>query len=534
VEKTKMAMYDSLTILISPILIYNYASQPFNITNCKNKKYELLPGKSLELNEFPQGLPIADVVVEFLEDPAHHEYQLLDRGIGTSIETMLIDGMQSVNIRTIKETYNTCLVEIYPDWLIINETELAFHLLYEKKEFIVGEKSKSSLAIEEWRDRKNMAMKIRLTDEHNADGDCRKFGTEIDLIDMFMLSKVDTSDVRLLKQQVQKRGCCGRVGEAEKLSYPEKVGDERVFKCVEFVITIEESPNYLLTKQLTIDYKYWIVNDMDYEMVVYQFSPEESFRIEGEEENGVEVMRLRPREQNYLFTYDFLSKQFYLKIDYEGESIYSNQFPCNESIGRSLSLKLKRSVNHDVISSNIAYHESFHHIRIDMEQIRYKNILTFSYIDGERTKYPFYINNTTNYFVKITENGENFKVKPKTRIPFSWSNLIQNTHEIEVEIEGESMTYSLKEKSYEFKPIVIKGDSPVKAGKNTNKKLFKREKCHLKWKDFSGEYLLIFDIFAKRLHVNSEEPFSLLLADAERLVSTSSKIELYFTNREIF
>lgn len=54
------------------------------------------------------------------------------------------------------------------------------------------------------------------------------------------------------------------------------------------------------------------------------------------------------------------------------------------------------------MSSNIAYHESFHHIRIDMEQIKYKNILTFSYIDGEEVKYPFYINNATNYFVKIT------------------------------------------------------------------------------------------------------------------------------------
>lgn len=37
---------------------------------------------------------------------------------------MLIDRMQSINIKIIKETYNTCTVELYPDWLIINETEL--------------------------------------------------------------------------------------------------------------------------------------------------------------------------------------------------------------------------------------------------------------------------------------------------------------------------------------------------------------------------------------------------------------------------
>lgn len=121
----------------------------------------------MELNEFPPEAKISEVVVEFLEDPVHHEYRLLNGGIGTQIETMLIDRMQSVNFKTIKETYSTCIVEIYPDWLIINETEFEFHLLYEKKEFIVSEKSTSSLAIAEWRDRKNTAMKLKLFDDLN-------------------------------------------------------------------------------------------------------------------------------------------------------------------------------------------------------------------------------------------------------------------------------------------------------------------------------------------------------------------------------
>ena len=97
------------------------------------------------------------------------------------------------------------------------------------------------------------------------------------------------------------------------------------------------------------------------------------------------------------------------------------------------------------------------------------------------------------------------------------------------------MTYSLKEKSEEFKPIVIKGDNFAnsKSSRAISKKLFKREKCLVKWKGLYGEYLVIFDIFAKRLHINSEESVSLLLSDAERLVYTSSKIEIYF-NREIF
>lgn len=43
-------LYDSWTIAISPIIIYNYTSQTFNLTNCKRRKYELLPAKSVELN----------------------------------------------------------------------------------------------------------------------------------------------------------------------------------------------------------------------------------------------------------------------------------------------------------------------------------------------------------------------------------------------------------------------------------------------------------------------------------------------------
>lgn len=64
-------------------------------------------------------------------------------------------------------------------------------------------------------------------------------------------------------------------------------------------------------------------------MVIYQYSSGVSFKMEGEEESGVEILRLRPREQSYLYSYDFLSSQFYLRVSYEGEFIYSNRFPCN-------------------------------------------------------------------------------------------------------------------------------------------------------------------------------------------------------------
>lgn len=46
----------------------------------------------------------------------------MDFSIGTKIKSLLLDKMQSVNIKITKETYNTCIAEIYPDWLIINGT----------------------------------------------------------------------------------------------------------------------------------------------------------------------------------------------------------------------------------------------------------------------------------------------------------------------------------------------------------------------------------------------------------------------------
>lgn len=66
-----LILYDSLTIIISPIIIYNYTTQIFNLTNCKFKNYELLPSKSLELNEFPENILVKDIFIEFSEDTIH-------------------------------------------------------------------------------------------------------------------------------------------------------------------------------------------------------------------------------------------------------------------------------------------------------------------------------------------------------------------------------------------------------------------------------------------------------------------------------
>lgn len=51
------------------------------------------------------------------------------------------------------------------------------------------------------------------------------------------------------------------------------------------------------------------------------------------------------------------------------------------------------------------------------------------------------------------------------------------------------MTYSLKERTEEFEPIVIKGDNIAsKSSKNiSSKALFKRERCLVKWKGLNAE-----------------------------------------------
>jgi len=87
------------------------------------------------------------------------------------------------------------------------------------------------------------------------------------------------------------------------------------------------------------------------------------------------------------------------------------------------------------------------YIRVDITHIDHTSKLCFKMIDENRVKHPFYIQNRTPYNIKITENEESFKIKPKDANPFVWSDLIDNAHEIRVEAEGVSKEYSLKQKS---------------------------------------------------------------------------------------
>jgi len=83
--------------------------------------------------------------------------------------------MQSLNLRIIKETYNTCVIEIYPDWVITNRTTLEFQLGYMSNEFPIDRRSCSFLAIEEWRNKNQPKMELRLYDNENPKEDPHEF-----------------------------------------------------------------------------------------------------------------------------------------------------------------------------------------------------------------------------------------------------------------------------------------------------------------------------------------------------------------------
>ena len=91
---------------------------------------EIPNGQKVEISEFPADKLVKDITMEFAEDIVHHEYHFLDPNFKVdpstkeTIRPLLIDRMQSLNLRIIKETYNTCIVEIFPDWVITNKTSL--------------------------------------------------------------------------------------------------------------------------------------------------------------------------------------------------------------------------------------------------------------------------------------------------------------------------------------------------------------------------------------------------------------------------
>ena len=82
------------------------------------------------------------------------------------------------------------------------------------------------------------------------------------------------------------------------------------------------------------------------------------------------------------------------------------------------------------------YYRNFDYLKIDIEQNDHACVFVFKDIEidskDEKDAFPIYIHNITDENIKIYENNEEFIVRPNTKVPFSWSNLIHNTHELGV------------------------------------------------------------------------------------------------------
>jgi hypothetical protein len=527
---SKLKFYDSLTIVMSPIIIYNFTTLNLMVTSCRKKKIEIPHGQKIEINEFPPDKLVKDLTLEFAEDIVHHEYHFLDPSFRVdpwskqTIRPLLIDRMQSLNLRIIKETYNTCVVEIYPDWVITNKTELEFQLEYLTNEFPIDRRSSSFLAIEDERSKNQASMKIKLYDSDNPNESPHKFTAEIDLLDIFTLLKVQKDPrVRDVKDRVEavNQGLCGRSRGIVEPCCPEKMREADPYRCIEFVLSIHQSPLHEETKELVLNYKYEVINSMNLELELYQaFGKHDLDQLNQQE---ILLFGLKPGEVSYLFSYGFLPKIYFAVIHLEGKRFVSNRFNCEAATGGSLSLRLKPENG----AGEVEY------IRVDINNSDYTHELVFKYIDEREVKHPFYIQNRTQYAVKITENEESFKVSPKDRSPFLWSDLIDNAHEIGVEIEGVSKLYSLRQKS-EFEPIILRGDNLKRELRTTDKRmLFKRERCKVKWQGMSGEFLVIYDMFSRKLHVKGEDrAASFEVENVENIVKDEEgKIELIFKNK---
>lgn len=61
--------------------------------------------------------------------------------------------------------------------------------------------------------------------------------------------------------------------------------------------------------------------------------------------------------------------------------------------------------------------------------------------------------------------------------------------------------------------------------------LFKREVCRVKWQGMSGQFLVIYDMISKKLHLKGEEKaLSFDISTIESLKEQDNKIQVIFNN----
>ena len=67
---------------------------------------------------------------------------------------------------------------------------------------------------------------------------------------------------------------------------------------------------------------------------------------------------------------------------------------------------------------------------------------------------------------------------------------------------------------------------------SSTRMLFKREVCKVKWQGMVGEFLVIYDMFSKKLHVKGEEKAASFEIDMiEKIEDRVDKIEIYFKSK---
>lgn len=94
------------------------------------------------------------------------------------------------------------------------------------------------------------------------------------------------------------------------------------------------------------------------------------------------------------------------------------QFQLENFPGSTFVLKIKKELN---LIENEEYENQFYYFQIDVKKINEETIVCVSEADFEN--FPIYIDNVTDYSIKISEGDDEFVVKPQHRIPFAWSHL---------------------------------------------------------------------------------------------------------------
>jgi hypothetical protein len=91
-------------------------------------------------------------------------------------------------------------------------------------------------------------------------------------------------------------------------------------------MSIRQSNLHEETKEILLNYKYDITNSMDGKLEIYQAVGKEHNKSLHFQE--VLLFELDPKENHYLFSYDFLPKYYFVSVMKGSKKYTSNLFNC--------------------------------------------------------------------------------------------------------------------------------------------------------------------------------------------------------------